>query len=242
MSCNFQRGSLIEFASGRPLAARERENITAHVGVCAACRQFLEEQTELSQAMTEFAAGTTERPPAEVESAVLSEFASRFVSSTFASRRRFEGLWLRVAAAVVLAAAAIAGLVAIERTRHAQPVASLRPGLPEPARQTSPPIVNSPVAAATAFPARNRAPKRRAPTSPASEAPFVAIPYTLPLDPRERATVMHLEMPVAALAAAGLTVTVPDPRASAQTDVIVGEDGRIRAIRLLSISTLSTSN
>jgi hypothetical protein len=53
---------------------------------------------------------------------------------------------------------------------------------------------------------------------------------------------MHLEMPVAALAAAGLTVTVPDPRASAQTDVIVGEDGRIRAIRLLSISTLSTSN
>jgi hypothetical protein len=42
-------------------------------------------------------------------------------------------------------------------------------------------------------------------------------------------------MPVAALVAVGLAAAPSDPGASAQADVVIGEDGRIRAIRIVSL-------
>jgi hypothetical protein len=82
-------------------------------------------------------------------------------------------------------------------------------------------------------------PARSAPVSEGvqeSEQPFVPIPYVTPLGPYERAEVVRMEMPVAALIAAGLQVRAADPGARAQADVVVGQDGRPRAIRLISIS------
>ena len=69
-----------------------------------------------------------------------------------------------------------------------------------------------------------------------SEQPFVPIPYVTPLGPYERAEVVRMEVPVAALIAAGFQVRTADPGARAQADVVVGQDGRARAIRLISIS------
>jgi hypothetical protein len=72
-----------------------------------------------------------------------------------------------------------------------------------------------------------------------SEQPFVAIPYVAPLDPYERAEVVRMELPVSALIAAGLQVDTDDARASVQADVVVGQDGRARAVRLVSISNVN---
>jgi hypothetical protein len=69
------------------------------------------------------------------------------------------------------------------------------------------------------------------------EQPFIAIPYTLPLEPYERANVMRMDVPVAALIAAGLPMNMVDPGARARADVLVGQDGRARAVRLISISS-----
>jgi len=179
----------------------------------------MEEQLGLTAAFEEFAARTEMALPANLESMVLSEFeAHRPI------RRRH----LKVAAAGIAAiAAALVWLAAIPRA-HLTP----------PARVETvaeiPPVVRRPD-----IPVQKPVSKRvrRHVANPADDAdPFVAIPYTVPIDPRERAVVMRMEMPVTALAAVGLTVAASDPSASAQTDVIVGEDGRIRAIRLLSIS------
>ena len=70
-----------------------------------------------------------------------------------------------------------------------------------------------------------------------SEQPFVPIPYVTPLAPYERADVIRMDLPVTALIAAGLSVQVGEPGATAQVDVVVGQDGRAHAVRLVSIAT-----
>jgi hypothetical protein len=69
--------------------------------------------------------------------------------------------------------------------------------------------------------------------------PFIAIPYTEPIAPYERASVMRMDLPAAAVMAAGLPLETRDAGERVQADVLVGEDGRARAIRLLYVSNAS---
>jgi hypothetical protein len=72
---------------------------------------------------------------------------------------------------------------------------------------------------------------------PAAEA-FLEIPYVLPPAPYERTEVVRMEVPAAALVAAGFQVRVPDTGAAVKADVLVGQDGRPLAIRLISTSPI----
>jgi hypothetical protein len=72
-----------------------------------------------------------------------------------------------------------------------------------------------------------------------TEQPFVPIPYVLPPGPYERVEVVRMKLPVAALIAAGFRIQTTDLGAQAEADVIVGQDGRARAVRLISISSLN---
>jgi hypothetical protein len=74
-------------------------------------------------------------------------------------------------------------------------------------------------------------------SSQESEQPFVPIPYVAPLGIYERAQIVRMEVPVAALIAAGFLMRTTDPGAQAEADVVLGQDGRARAVRLISIST-----
>jgi hypothetical protein len=90
--------------------------------------------------------------------------------------------------------------------------------------------------------AENRpAPKPVAPPAVQAEAeqPFVPIPYVLPPGPYERVEVVRMRMPVAQLIAAGFRMQTADLGAQAEADVLVGQDGRARAVRLISISSLN---
>jgi hypothetical protein len=69
----------------------------------------------------------------------------------------------------------------------------------------------------------------------ASEQPFIPIPYVAPLGPYERGEVVRMALPVAALLSAGLRVETADPSGFAEADIIVGQDGSPRAVRLISI-------
>ena len=69
----------------------------------------------------------------------------------------------------------------------------------------------------------------------AAEQPFIPIPYVAPPGPYERMEVVRMDLPVAALLSAGLRVETADPSGFAQADVVVGQDGSPRAVRLISI-------
>jgi hypothetical protein len=72
-----------------------------------------------------------------------------------------------------------------------------------------------------------------------AEEPFVPIPYVLPPGPYERIEVVRMNLPVSELIAAGFRMQTADLGAQAEADVMVGQDGRPRAVRLVSISSLN---
>jgi hypothetical protein len=68
-------------------------------------------------------------------------------------------------------------------------------------------------------------------------SPFVPIPYIAPLDPRENATIVRMDIRVAVLNSVGYRI-LGDPNATVRADVLVGEDGRAHAIRLNDIDLI----
>ena len=70
-----------------------------------------------------------------------------------------------------------------------------------------------------------------------SEQPFIPIPYVAQLAPYERAEIVRMNLPVAALISAGFPMRTPDAGARVEADVLVGQDGRARAVRLISVSS-----
>jgi anti-sigma factor RsiW len=68
---------------------------------------------------------------------------------------------------------------------------------------------------------------------------FVPIPYVQPLDRYEIATVLQMDVSVAALISVGYKLDMSDPTAVVKADVLVGEDGRAHAVRLVSGSILN---
>jgi hypothetical protein len=65
----------------------------------------------------------------------------------------------------------------------------------------------------------------------AEESGFVAVPYVPPIASYERSSVVFMQIPVANLLAEGYSVTA-DPSSVVQADVLLGEDGRVHAVRL----------
>jgi hypothetical protein len=67
-----------------------------------------------------------------------------------------------------------------------------------------------------------------------SEQPFIGLPYITQPSPYDRIQVVRMQVPVVALIAAGLPMQGADPGARVEADVVVGQDGRARAVRLIS--------
>ncbi len=65
---------------------------------------------------------------------------------------------------------------------------------------------------------------------------FIEIPYVAPLAPYERTSIVRMDVPVAALVAAGFEVHLIDAGASVRADVLFGQDGRAHAIRIVPAS------
>jgi predicted anti-sigma-YlaC factor YlaD len=76
-------------------------------------------------------------------------------------------------------------------------------------------------------------PRKPAPPATREEAPLVAIPYLPPLDPRENATIVRLNVRVGTLLSMGYKFDA-DPDRVVPADVLVGEDGRVHAVRVLA--------
>jgi hypothetical protein len=73
-----------------------------------------------------------------------------------------------------------------------------------------------------------------APKPASSGEPFVAFPYVAPPAPYERAQVQRMDIPVAALAAAGFQLRGPETAGVVRADVLLGQDGRAYALRFIS--------
>jgi hypothetical protein len=81
-----------------------------------------------------------------------------------------------------------------------------------------------------------RANPRPANPRAASPVEFMRIPSAIGLPELESGTVLRMELPLAALPEYGLDIAPDAMRTSVEADVLVGQDGQPRAIRLVGIS------
>ncbi len=231
VNCRELEGALIEMARHGSLQAMADSALTSHLETCVACTRALDRQLRLSAAAGLLARESSYlSAPLNVERALLEKL-------DFRQRLQRRRVAYALAGGALAASLAVIWLLA-EKPAVQTHVASKAPIAQQAAMNTE----VAPEIPPTASTARHRFKKVKRPVD--EEQPFIAIPYTPPLDPWERADVMHTEMPVGQLVAAGFSVGMVDPDARVQADVLVGQDGRARAIRLVSVSVpiFSTSN
>jgi hypothetical protein len=195
----------------------------------------MKSDSDLAQVMAALAAEhRSVSSPYSVERAVLAEFEA-------ARRRR---IW-KIAAAGAVAALLAAGVFGIRERPGRQPSVSANAVL---STNAVPPVASRAAAPAatdeTMKPKATRRLPRGRPSAPREKAPapapqdsFVAIPYTVPLAPEERATIVRMTLSPAAIAAVGFPFAVAETGSALQADVLVGEDGRARAFRIVADSS-----
>jgi hypothetical protein len=241
MSCNAYRGELIELARSGRATGRADHELRAHLRQCSGCQRDFDAQVRLSEAARSLAAEAfTMAPAPEMEAVLLAEFERTLKPRVvpFVSRRWFAG--------IAIAASLLMGWAfwqAGERPAGTQVVKT-----PAKTSQELASVLRPPGGHASASerkvpaPVRRHSRQRAAPALTAhteAEQPFVAIPYTEPLAPYERTEIVRMDLPVSALIAAGFPLEAAEPGASARADLVVSEDGRARAVRLISISDSS---
>jgi hypothetical protein len=233
--CREYRPRLIEMARGAA-PAEERRALLAHVEECSGCAGVFQEQLALSAALGHLA-GEPLPEMESMEAGVLAEFDRAAARLTALPPRRRPRLPRLALLAAALAGVALIRLIAVERhSDGARRVARVAVRAVEKPVEVAASVTSSP---APVTRARRIAAKVRHVVAKVRQAreenePFLQIPYTLPLSPEERATIVRMEVPVAALIAAGFRVETPDPGGVVNADVVVSQDGRARAIRLNS--------
>jgi len=227
--CREYETALMDLARRRPVDAATRASLASHVESCGRCRYLLDSQIRLTVAAGLMADDASRwNAPFRVEQAVMVEARAVRIRG----RRRFV-----YAAAGAAIAASLVLVWAMNRT------------MPKPVpRMALKAAVSAPmgIAEKRVIPARIVTKEKIgskhfvAPVASIQpEQPFIAIPYTMPLQPYEHAAVVRMDVPVTALIAVGLPVEGADPSARVQTEVLVGQDGQARAIRPISISMVS---
>ena len=235
------------------LPAAERTQVAEHVTACEQCRQLAE---TIEGCRARVTAIFQEAAPAACTTApvALTRFHARIAEAERSSQRRFE--WKRAcfAGGAVLAAGVIFGVAigrpglsgvrssgsAVERpSGEPAAIASVPDTTDRPAAVPAPAVISAPMVAQAAPPLARRI---AASPSPLARRPRAAAlpqvdPYLMLTEDASRpemGMVVRVRLPLSALTTIG--ELPPNARTSPETeaDVLVGQDGRARAIRFVS--------
>jgi hypothetical protein len=233
------REAIVDLARGAALPSSVAAAAEAHVDGCPACAAELRRQRELTAGLHALAASVRhEAPAADSEARVLAAFAAAHTAADAPPAARPSWTWFAAAAA---AAAVIAAAYVVGGSRGR----SVEPGIARRADAApSPPIVAEapkPVAKAPDEPANPRSvrnvPRPSRPAAPGNGTrtfEFAAIPGAAGLPDFESGSIVRVELPVAALPAYGVEIAPDAARSQVQADMLVGQDGHARAIRLVA--------
>jgi hypothetical protein len=240
MKCQSLSEAIVEVARGRTVGVGTAAAVDSHVEHCRACAAKLARERELTAGLRALAAATSgARPSAGMEVTLLQAFAGQH--ATVPTRTSVGRWWLQIAAAAVLAVggfvwwrvpvahtpAGTSGAVPLAAGK-AEPAAVS--GLQAPA--VEPTVPTRPVAARRVV-ARDKATR----SGVIRVEGFVMLPAALGLPDFESGEIVRMELPIASLPAYGIEIE-PDARATpVEADLLVGQDGQARAIRLVTASS-----
>lgn len=247
MTCQTLREAIVDVARDVEVGTGTRPAVECHVESCAACATLMTRERQLSLGLRALAVSTEVEGASERVGARLQAiFAGRQPASAVADHVataprggvRFLGGWVAAAAGLVALAGATVWLSSLQRQVPMTPQAKQSTVAPdatglvkeEPLQASTPPSV------AVERPLSVRPPKSRParPRQLAAATGFVELPGAVGLPDFESGQIIRVEIPLASLPTYGLEI-VPDARdAPVEADVLVGQDGQARAIRLVS--------
>ena len=262
MTCQDLDDALLDIARGTMLGPGSVAAVESHVEYCARCATRLARERELTAGLRALAASTADEAGSpHLEQQLMRAFAELHPAYAAQPGSASTRGWLAAAAAAVFVVGA--GALGVALLRGPEPVVPASNGLAQqsPAVQPSTPGGNSggtssgsnPDVAATvaahdvtpqrAGPKRSQRPRKSAAddAEPASMEGFIALPAAAGLPDLESGRIIRIDLPVASLPAYGVEV-IPDLRRSdVEADLLVGQDGQPRAIRLVTMSSNSRS-
>jgi hypothetical protein len=253
MNCNDVESPIVEIARRRPVDAALARRVEAHVAACDGCRQRLEDERLVTEHLTALRGSLAEvRAPDALEGSLVAAFRQRRAAAPVpaASRATFRRWWLGAVAAVALVAVSVAAArwlssatatpdSSAARSGEAAapiPVSPVPPGAPVPEAQaaTRPEVDEEQIGPR---PARNTGRRRAALAQPqdgeVERVAYASLPAALPRWSDAPLVPVRLQVPYAALPALGLQSTREQWGESVPVEVLVGEDGIARGIRLV---------
>jgi hypothetical protein len=240
MTCGSAREAVLDLARGVATPESVRLAVETHVSTCPVCAADLERHRDLTaalQALSAEAQAWSTSPEIEhrLQAAFEAERTAGVPPSEPAPRiNRWD---------YALAIAAIVALAVWLGSRPARPAGPATASAPSPAAAPAgrPPLVSAPPAVAALRPSERpavRTPRRlRARVAPAPRVrsfEFVALPSAVGLPDFESGSVVRIQVPVAALPEYGVDIGPNMQRVTVEADVLVGQDGQPRAIRLVT--------
>jgi hypothetical protein len=242
MKCHSLRDAIVELARGGDTGPGTLAAIESHLEHCASCAGLMARERQLSQGLRALAASAAaDAPSAALERRLLEMFAERQVARSPVVVRA-TNWWVRAAAVVLVAGASAGWWWGASRGPSAgiaQPQAVVagtqQPELPQTLTAALTPVANSRATLAATASSRSRSPRRRAvPAPPIVRATgFVSIPGADGLPDFESGQIIRIEIPLTSLPTYGIEILPEAQGSPVEADLLVGQDGQARAIRLV---------
>jgi hypothetical protein len=230
MTCGEFEERVHDFVRMELLDVNEREAIIEHAGQCSKCSERMAEAIVLAEASQAVGACVrTEKAPPRIEAVVLAAFREHHRRRSW--RHRFEWAGAGIAAAVLLAFLATMGGGTKTQPTPVQKnaPASSEPGIPVDAKSSS----NATPAEATQAASAAAPSKNIADGEMYAASDFVPVPYAGNVTPDDPGMVVRVQLTRASLAQLGYPVAETPDEELISADVLVGEDGWPRGVKLI---------
>jgi hypothetical protein len=255
MSCHEHAEALLDWARGAVVPPVGSE-VASHLERCEACAERFRRQRHLTGELRRLADATAAAAPDDgMEARLAAEFERRHQSpsavlpSVDRGARTARGFgwrpWMAAAAAVVVLAAGAGVAWRMSRGGAPEPggavvrlapVAGVATALPEARAAAGALTASAPRVAAGVISKPAHTSRRAAARAAAREMPaeFVAWPGAVTLPPFESGQLIRTELPASVVPLLGFPNRLAAARATVVADVIVGQDGLPRAVRLVN--------
>ena len=249
MNCEALAEIILDMARGAAVPEEARVGVRRHMDTCSACAAEYARQRDLTTGLQALAAEAQEwKAPAAMEQQLLAAFAAQHGQELAVAASAPAKRWRYALATAAILALAVWGIREAVKPEAESPRISGLPG------EASTPVAAERTAVATPAPATPQTATARMatartanprptfakatvgrPASPRTATPveFVRIPSAIGLPELESGTVLRMELPLTALPEYGLDIAPDAVRTSVEADILVGQDGQPRAIRLI---------
>jgi hypothetical protein len=243
----------LDFARDVPMPEGVRLAVKEHLGGCASCAAEFERQRDLTTALSALAAeAETWKASPAIEERLHAAFVARLpVAPVLQSEPRRIDPWIYAlaSAAVIALAVWLGSRPSTSRAPEsgaataATPVTS--PALSTPSATDARPasaMVEANVTPGRPVPVRVASGRRAAPPKQVRSFEFITVPGAAGLPDLESGSVVRVAVPVGALPEYGLDIGQGGSKTTVDADVLVGQDGLARAIRLVSAEESATQD